>query len=110
MPTEIVELKLPKDVITELDLGGIRTRGAPELILAVEGVNLLASTITVAGLAGQLPTLARALRRWVSRQPAESHPIQLLVKGPDIDIKLELSPNVDTARIVTALTQLLSHE
>ncbi|MCK9893624.1 ABC transporter substrate-binding protein [Frankia sp. AgB32] len=110
MASERVELCLPEDVIAELELGESGTRGAPELMIAVEGLNLFASFITVAGLAGQLPTLARALRRWVGRQPATGQPIRLLVKGPGTNMELDLPPNVDTARIVAALSRLLSEE
>ncbi|HET8658919.1 MAG TPA: hypothetical protein VFM55_07970 [Micromonosporaceae bacterium] len=101
-----VELVLPPEVLAELDLPdqGTRGDGAPYRIV-VEGLNVVASVVTLAALRPRLPALARALRRWVLRLDRPT-PTRVLVHGQGIDVKLELPPNVPVTEILRALEAL----
>jgi hypothetical protein len=82
------------------DLGGI--------VVAIEGINFTASIVTLAALKQYAPALAAAIRRWRLRQ--DTKPMTLSVRGDGVDLKIELSPNVDTQRLLQQLAPLLKKD
>lgn len=102
-----VELALPPEVLAELDLPEQGMRGdIAKYRIAIEGLNVAASVVTLAALRPRLPALARALRRWVLRLHRPT-PTRVLVHGQGIDVKLDLPPNVPVTEILRALEELV---
>jgi hypothetical protein len=101
-----VRLKLPAEVTSELELPYPDSRDINAVLVAIDGLNVAASVVTLTALRPQLASLARALRGWVLRQSAPM-PIRLLVKGNGVDIQLELPPNVSTGEIMRVLQRLV---
>ena len=102
-----IRLELPDEVVSQIDLGAESFRDIPSLIIAIDCMDVTASIVTLASLREQLPALARVIRSWVTGRPRNAEPTSLLVKGPDLDIKLELPPNVQTSQIIDAIGKLL---
>ncbi|WP_189081165.1 hypothetical protein [Mangrovihabitans endophyticus] len=76
------------------------------LVIALQGVNLAASMVTLTTLKQYAPALAAAIRGWRLRQHT-SRPIILTAKGEGVDLTIELPPNVGTQRILEQLAVLL---
>lgn len=104
-----VKLLLPDEVTSRLGLPHPDSRDVDLLVLAIDGLNVTASVVTLAVLRPQLAELAAALRTWVLRRPVTSN-ARLTVKGPGLDLRLELSPNVSRAEILAALQPLLDKD
>jgi len=102
-----VQLALPDEVISQVDLGAEAFRDVSALVIAIDCVDVTASIITLASLRQQLPELARAIRSWVTRRPRDAKPAHLLVKGADFEIRLKLPPNVQTSQVIDAISKLL---
>jgi hypothetical protein len=100
-----VQLSLPDEVVRELSLPYEGVRGPYDLAIAIEGIDVVASIVTLAQLRPQLATLANALRRW--RRADGQRPAVLTVDGPDIKLRLELPPNVQTTDVLAALQSLM---
>jgi hypothetical protein len=104
-----VNLHLPPEVLTDLTLPYDGTRDTRGILIAIEGINVAASIVTLATLKPQLAALASAIRRWRLRQPVTST-VHMTIKSPSLDVKLDLPPNVSTSHIVAALEQLYREE
>ncbi|HYN94362.1 MAG TPA: hypothetical protein VES42_10990 [Pilimelia sp.] len=102
-----VRLLLPQEIIDGLDLPyeGLRDAGAV-VEVAVQAVGVTASVITLDTLRPRAKAFAGAIRRWRLRQPPRPA-VTLTVKGPGIDLTLQLPPNVDSADILRRLGPLL---
>jgi hypothetical protein len=100
-----VKLQLPTQVVNELELPYEGVRDVDGILIAIEGVNVAASIVTLATLRSKSRTLAASLRRWRLRQPTRS--MTLVVKGPTIDLRIDLPPNVSTADLLEQLKPLL---
>ena len=74
-----VQLALPDEIFKEVDFPYDGVRDASGITLAVDGVNLTASVVTLATIKQYAPRLAAAVRRWRLRQSKES--ITLAVRG-----------------------------
>jgi hypothetical protein len=102
-------LSLPEEVLreTELPYDGVRDAGA--IVIAIEGVNVAASIVTLATLKQYAPRLAASLRQWRLRQPRRpaGEPTTLTVRGPGIGLSIDLPPNVSTQQLLTQLAPLL---
>ncbi|TDC41405.1 hypothetical protein [Micromonospora sp. KC213] len=103
-----VKLLLPPEVIDELALPYEGVRDISAVTLAIEGVGVLANLATLATLQPQLGALATAIRNWRLRDERQS--VVLTVKGPDIDLKLDLPRNVSTAALLKQLAPLFDEE
>jgi hypothetical protein len=104
-----IELHVPAEVVTELDIPYEGTRGIHDFSVAIEGINFTASVVTLAALRPRVTTFASALRRWVLRQP-NSTTTRLTIKGKGVDFKLDLPPNVSTAQIINALEEMIEYD
>src|SRR2546430_2008079 len=100
-----IQLQLPPEVVDELDLPYEGARGVDAVVVAIDGVNLAASVVTLATLKAQAGKLVAAIRRW--RLGRGRGPITMTVKGPSIDLRIELPPNVDTADLLDQSRPLL---
>ncbi|MEH1101911.1 hypothetical protein [Micromonospora sp. CPCC 205561] len=103
-----IKLLLPAEVFDELDLPYEGVRDVSAVTLAIEGVAVLANLATLAALQPQLGALATAIRNWRLRDPRPS--VVLTVKGPDIDLKIDLPRNVSRAHLLDQLRPLLDGE
>jgi hypothetical protein len=104
-----VQLLLPDEVTSRLSLANPDSRDVDLVILAIEGLTVAASIVTLATLRPQLGELAAALRGWVIRRPVAT-PTRLIVKGRGLDHRVELSPNVSRGEIIAALQPLLERD
>lgn len=103
-----VQLELPDEIISQINVGNDSFRDVAGLVIAIDSLDVAASTITLVGLRQQLPDLARAIRSWVKGRPRDAEPARLLVKNADFEMKIDLPPNVQTAQIIAAISELLS--
>ncbi|MEV6631519.1 hypothetical protein AB0M54_12290 [Actinoplanes sp. NPDC051470] len=87
-------------------------RDAAGIVIAIEGVNVAASIVTLATLKQYAPRLASSLRQWRLRQPrrAAGEPTTLTVRGPGLSLTVDLPPNVSTQQLLTQLAPLLDDE
>jgi hypothetical protein len=102
--TSIV-LRLPDEIIKELPLPYEATRDALAVTMAIEGIAVAANVATVVTAQPQLQAIAAAIRRWRLGTSRES--VVLTVRGPDIDLRIELPSNVSTQRLLRQLSPLL---
>ncbi|MEV4770570.1 hypothetical protein [Micromonospora humida] len=103
-----VKLLLPADVFDEIDLPYEGVRDISALTLAIEGTAVLANLATLAGLQPQLGALVGAIRNWRLRD--ERPTVALTVKGPGVDLRLDLPRNVSTAVLLKHLEPLFEDE
>ncbi|MFY1623061.1 hypothetical protein ACN268_07625 [Micromonospora sp. WMMD735] len=103
-----VKLLLPADVFDEIDLPYEGVRDLSALTLAIEGTAVLANLATLAGLQPQLGALVGAIRNWRLRD--ERATVVLTVKGPGVDLRLDLPRNVSTAVLLKHLEPLFEDE
>jgi hypothetical protein len=107
--TNHVRLNLPEQVLreTELPYDGVRDPGA--VVVAIQGVDVAASIVTLATLKQYAPRLAASLRQWRLRQPRQPAglPTTLTVRGPGLELSIDLPPNVSTQHLLTQLAPLL---
>ncbi|MEH0818913.1 MULTISPECIES: hypothetical protein [Micromonospora] len=103
-----VKLLLPADVMEELDLPYEGVRDVAAITLAVDAVAVMANLATLATLQPQLGELVAAIRNWRLRDPRPS--ATLTVKGPGIDLKVDLPRNVSRAQLLAQLQPLLEDE
>ncbi|BCJ51774.1 hypothetical protein Asp14428_32490 [Actinoplanes sp. NBRC 14428] len=103
-----VQLALPDEILQEVNFPYDGVRDASGITLAVEGVNLTASIVTLAAIKQYAPRLASAIRRWRLHQDKDS--IRLTVKGGGIDMTVDLPPNINTQRLLEQLTPLLEKD
>ncbi|MFI7609392.1 hypothetical protein ACIBTV_30365 [Micromonospora sp. NPDC049366] len=103
-----IKLILPAEVFDELDLPYEGVRDVSAVTLAIEGVSVLANLATLATLQPQLGTLVAAVRNWRLRDPRPS--VVLTVRGPGIDLKIDLPRNVSRAHLLDQLRPLLDAE
>lgn len=103
-----VKLLLPPDVIEELDLPYEGVRDVSAITLAIEGVSLMANLATLATLQPQVSALVTALRNWRLRDPRPS--VTLTVKGPGLDLKIDLPRNVSKTQLLDQLRPLFAEE
>lgn len=101
----IVRLQLPPEVIEELDLPYEGVRDVSVVHLAIEGISVVANLATLAALQPQAAALVAAVRRWRLKDPRPS--VTLTVKGPGLDLKIDLPRNVSTAHLLDQLRPLL---
>lgn len=90
----------------ELPYEGVRDLQG--IVVAIDGINLTASIVTLATLKQYAPALAAAIRRWRLRQ--DTKPMTLTVKGDGIDLTIELAPNVGTQQLLRQLAPLLEKD
>ncbi|MEH1014268.1 hypothetical protein V6U90_14290 [Micromonospora sp. CPCC 206060] len=103
-----VRLELPAQIIEEINLPYEGVRDASAVTLAIEGIGVaanLAALATLATLQPQAAALVAAIRRWRLGEPQPS--VTLTVKGPGLDLKIDLPRNVSTARLLEQLRPLL---
>ncbi|MFG1605654.1 hypothetical protein [Actinoplanes sp. NPDC049265] len=91
----------------DLPYDGVRDAGA--VVIAIEGVNVAASIVTLVTLKQYAPRLAAALRQWRLHQPRKpaGEPTTLTVRGPGVSLSIDLPPNVSTQQLLTQLAPLL---
>ncbi|MGC4746125.1 hypothetical protein ACLQ28_10740 [Micromonospora sp. DT201] len=99
-----VKLLLPADVLDELALPYEGVRDVSSVTLAIEGIGVMANLATLATLQPQVGALVTAIRNWRLRDQRPS--VLLTVKGPGIDIKLDLPRNVSTKLLLKQLAPL----
>ncbi|NUR57668.1 MAG: hypothetical protein HOV87_03015 [Catenulispora sp.] len=104
---QIVEFRLPAEVAAEaLPDEGIR--GAGDIQVLIDCLDVASGLITVAGLRRSLPELARRVRTWRSGQAEDGEPAPVLVvQGPGVRVELPLPPNVSVQDIVDAVAKAL---
>src|SRR4051812_34703145 len=103
-----VQLALPDEILQEVNFPYDGVRDASGITLAIDGINLTASIVTLAAIKQYAPQLASAIRRWRLHQDKDS--ITLTVKGGGIDMKVDLPPNINTQRLLEQLTPLLEKD
>src|SRR6266498_2175718 len=79
-----VQLALPDEILQEVNFPYDGVRDASGITLAIDGINLTASIVTLAAIKQYAPRLASAIRRWLLHQNKDS--IILTVKGGEIDM------------------------
>jgi hypothetical protein len=98
-----VRLELPSEVLDGLELETARDLGA--VVAVIHGVDVVANVVTVASLVPHLRALALAIRGWAAGRSG-GRPIVLTIRGKDLDIRVDLSPNVPIAKILKALERM----
>ena len=78
------------------------------VVLAIEGINVTASIVTLVALKQYAPQLAAAIRRWRLKQGRS--PRTLTIQGDGIDLKIDLPPNVSTQQLLRQLAPLLDED
>ena len=102
----MVELLLPQEVVEGLTVDGVRDRDVVSWRVAIDGLAVTSSLITISTLQTQLPILAQAIRGWVTGR-GTARTTTLHVKGPNVEIRLDLPPNVSTQTITEAINRAL---
>ncbi|MEH1055561.1 hypothetical protein V6U89_10170 [Micromonospora sp. CPCC 206171] len=100
-----IKLLLPPEVLDEVALPYEGIRDMSALTLAIEGVAVAANLATLAALQPQMENLVAAIRNWRLREPQQS--VTLTVKGPGIDLKIDLPRNVRRSELLDQLRPLL---
>jgi len=103
-----VRLDLPEEILRLAELPYEGVRDLQGVVIAIEGINVTASVITLATLKQYAPALASAIRRWRLRQ--DTKPLTLTVRGDGISIKIDLPPNVSTGQLLDQLSPLLERD
>ncbi|MEU8300100.1 hypothetical protein AB0C04_22835 [Micromonospora sp. NPDC048909] len=103
-----VKLLLPPEVLEELDLPYEGVRDVSAVTLAIEGISVAANLATLATLQPQVGALVAAIRNWRLRDPRPS--VTLTVKGPGLDMKLDLPRNVSRAQLLDQLRPLFDDD
>ena len=103
-----VQLAFPDEILHEANFPYDGVRDASGITLAIDGINLTASIVTLATIKQYAPQLASAIRRWRLHQDRDS--ITLTVKGSGIDMTVDLPRNISTQRLLEQLTPLLKKE
>src|SRR2546423_14541124 len=89
-----IQLQLPPEVVDELDLPYEGARGVDAVVVAIDGVNLAASVVTLVTLKAQAGKLVGAIPRGGrGRGPGT---IPKTGHGPSIHRRDETAPNVGT--------------
>jgi hypothetical protein len=99
-----VKLQLPQEIVDDLAIPYEGIRDTQGIVLAVEGVNLVASVVTLASLQSKARELVQAIRAW---RLGQRQPVVLRVKGESIDLKIDLPQNVSTGDLLDQLIPLL---
>jgi hypothetical protein len=107
--TTTVRLTLPAEILREVELPYEGVRDVAGIVVAIEGINLAASVVTLVTLQRYAPRLATAIRKWRLRQPRRTgdEPTTLTVQGPGISLSIDLPPNVNTQDLLVRLAPLL---
>lgn len=101
-----VRLSLPPQVIDELDLPPEGLRGANDFLVAIEGLNVSASIVTLSALKPRAVALVNALRSWRRQTPGE--PVVLTVSGPGVELRIKLPRNVQTSEVLAQIQPLMN--
>lgn len=99
---------MPAEIVEEAGIPYEGVRDLQGIVVAIEGVNLTASMITLITLKQYAPALAAAIRRWRLRQ--DTTPMTLTVKGEGVDLRIDLPPNIDTGDLLRRLAPLLDRD
>lgn len=100
-----VLLKLPQEVIDDLDIPYEGVRGGHDIVVAIEAIDVTASVVTLAALVPRLANLVNAIRRW--RLHDRQGNAVMTVKGPGLELRIDLPPNIQSAEILSQLRPLL---
>ena len=100
-----VQLQLPSEIVDALDLPYEGLRDMQGIVVAIDGLNVAASLVTLGALRSHAEQLVRAIRRWRMGMTEES--MTLVVKGRGIDLKIKLPRNVGSAELLDGLRPLL---
>lgn len=103
-----VTLQLPAEVVDELAMPYEGVRDLHGMTVAIEGVNLAASVVTLAALRAYARQFVEAIRRWRLRDRRAS--VTMTVRGPGIDLRIDLPRNVSSADLLDQLHVLLSDD
>ena len=104
----VIELLLPEEVMAGLSEEPYVERGPSEISVVLDVVGAVSNFVTVAGLLKSAPELARRLRTWVQGHPDEGVRQLLTIKGPNVNVELELPPNIPSQKIVDAIADALT--
>jgi hypothetical protein len=99
---------LPEEIVQDARIPYEGLRDAQGVVLAIEGINVTASIVTLVGLKQYAPQLAAAIRHWRLKQ--DPSPRTLTVRGDGIDLKIDLPPNVSTQQLLRQLAPLFDEE
>jgi hypothetical protein len=102
-----VLLHLPPEVIAEAGLPYEGLRDTNGITLALDGINVAASVVTLATLRRSARNLARAIRNWRLKSPPGQR-MTLTVHGEGIELRLDLPPNVGVGDLLEQLQPLLN--
>ena len=100
-----VQLALPDEILEQVNFPYDGVRDANGITLAIDGINLTASIVTLAAVQQYAPRLVSAIRRWRLHQDKTN--ITLTAKGDGVDLTIDLPPNVSTQRLLEQLAPLL---
>jgi hypothetical protein len=100
-----VVLRLPEEIMQELQLPYEGARDASAVTIAIEGIAVAANLATVLTAQPQLRAVVTAIRHWRLREPRES--VTLTVRGPGIDLRMDLPRNLNADRLLHQLEPLL---
>ena len=100
---------MPEEILREAELPSEGAHDAEGFVVAIAGVDVAASIVTLATLKQFTPRLASAIRQWRLNRPrrAGDEPVTLTVQGPGISLSVDLPPNVNTLDLLTRLAPLL---
>jgi hypothetical protein len=104
-----VLLHLPPEVIAEADLPYEGLRDTSGITLALDGINVAASVVTLATLRLNAGNLVRAIRSWRLKSPPGRR-MTLTVRGDGIELRLDLPPNVSVGDLLEQLQPLLNDD
>jgi len=96
-----VSLQVPQEIVDELAMPYEGVRGGQGIIVAIEGINVAASVVTLATLRPYARRFVEAIRHWRLRDKRAT--VVLTVTGPGVEIRLELSRNIQPGELLEQL-------
>src|SRR5262245_52420934 len=100
-----VLLNVPQEIVDELEIPYDAGRDASAIVLAIEGINVAASAVTLASLRMHASRFVTAIRNWRHGDARAS--VTLSITGPGISLTVELPRNVSKAQLLDQLRPLL---
>ncbi|GAA3287974.1 hypothetical protein Dvina_15660 [Dactylosporangium vinaceum] len=102
-----VLLHLPPEVVADAELPYEGLRDTNGITLALDGINVAASIVTLATLRLNARNLARAIRNWRLKSPPGRR-MTLTVRGEGVELHLDLPPNVSVGDLLEQLQPLVN--
>jgi hypothetical protein len=99
-----VSLQVPQEIVDELAMPYEGVRDLQAIVVAIDGVNVAASIVTLATLRPYARRFVEAVRYWRLRDNRAT--VVLTVTGPGLEIRLDLPRNIEPGELLEQLGPL----